>query len=247
MPQLRFGRWALALAAALASGDAGAVSVSFGDSLAYWSGYANGTSDDGKDTIRHPDLTGGTATFHRGLLASIEIDYLGPFSLVASGPGSVIPGDLFIDAGADGDWDYVMKLVAGPQSAANYASLSILDVDGELASYLTSGADHAGHWQGYLVRNDHPYAWNGGGSEIGTGSLSAPSLLAGGSQSLELDLGPGLHVGHQFVLAFAASCANDVLFEVIDVPVPEPGTGLLLAVGLAAVARIPRPRRSRTS
>ena len=32
--------------------------------------------------------------FEAGLLTSVRIDYLGPFSLAASGPGSVVPGDL---------------------------------------------------------------------------------------------------------------------------------------------------------
>ena len=109
--------FAFALAALLAAGGAGAASVPFGDSVHYWPGYGNGSSDDAKDTIGHPDITGGSAGFTGGRLSSVQIDYQGPFSLAASGHGSVIPGDLFIDAGADGDWDYVMKVVAAPQIA----------------------------------------------------------------------------------------------------------------------------------
>ena len=61
--KLRWGTMALASMLALGAVDARAVTVSFGDSIRYWDGYANGTSDDSRDTIGTPDLRGGTATF----------------------------------------------------------------------------------------------------------------------------------------------------------------------------------------
>jgi hypothetical protein len=237
-------RLALAFAlAVLGASPAQAVSVSFGDSVRYWAGHASGTSDDAKDTIGHPDLRGGEAFFSGDRLTAVRVDYTGPFSLAASGNGSVIPGDLFLDAGADGDWDYVVKAVVGPQAAGSYAALSILDVSGQANAYLLSGTDNAGHWSGYHVRNQHPYAWAGGGSAIGTASLAVPSLLAGGSQSLLFDLGAGLDLGGAFTLAFAPSCANDVLYERLTAPVPEPGAALLFGAGLALVARSRRGAR----
>jgi hypothetical protein len=230
----------LAFASALSVGQARASSVTFGDSVRYWDGYQNGTSDDSRDTIGHPDLTGGTATFSaEHLLTSVQIDYLGPFSLSASGRGSVIPGDLFIDAGADGDWDYVLKAVTRPYTAASYTSLSILDVGGEVVSYLMSGSDNSGHWLGYLIRNNHPYAWNGGGEEIGTGSLAADGLLTGGAHSLLFDLGSGLDVGAHFTIGFAASCGNDVIFERMTAPTPEPGAALVFFAALLLATRGP--------
>lgn len=236
---------AAALALSLAPAGAHAVSVTFGDSVHYWPGHGNGTGDDARDTIGTPDLLGGTAHLAGGLLTSVSIDYLGPFSLTGSGRGSVIAGDLFLDAGADGTWDYVVKLVAAPQtSVASYASVAILDVSGQPASYLTSGSDDTGHWRGFLIRDDHPYAWAGGGTEIGTGSVSSPNPLANGLHTLVFDLGGGVAVGESWILGFAASCGNDVLLENITAPVPEPSAALVFAAGLLLAARRPLRRRA---
>lgn len=237
--------FALALAVALAPAGALAVPVSFGDSVHYWAGHANGTGDDALDTIGTPDLLGGTAHLDGARLTGVEIDYQGAFSLAASGNGSVIPGDLFIDAGADGSWDFVMKLVAGPQTAVvSYASVTILDVSGEAESYLTSGHDNTGHWRGFRIRDEHPYAWAGGGTAIGTGSLASLDLLAGGLHTLVFDLGSGLVVGESFRLGFAASCGNDVLLETVTAPVPEPSAALAFAAGLLLAAGRPLRRRA---
>lgn len=228
----------------LSASAASATSVSFGDSRRYWAGYQNGTVDDARDTIGTPDLLGGAAIFDdQGLLTAVRIDYTGSFSLVASGNGRVIPGDLFLDAGGDGDWDFVMKLVAGPQTpVAAYGALSILDVSGiATASYLMSGSDNTGYWKGYGIRDRHPYAWDGGGIAIGTGSFTGLDQSAPAG-TLWFDLGAGLAVGGRVTIAFAPSCANDVLRETVTAPVPEPTAALVFAVGLLAIDRRRRRR-----
>lgn len=246
--KLRLGTMALASMLALGAVDARAITVSFGDSTRYWDGYANGTIDDTRDTIGTPDLRGGTATFddisHR--LTSISIDYTGHFSLVASGNGRVIPGDLFLDLGGDGSWDYVMKLVDGAQTpVASYASLSILQVGGvdTSPSYLMSGSDNTGHWRGYGIRDRHPYAWKGGGDEIGIGSMSGYSATADGG-TLSFDLGLGIVVRDSVRISFAPSCANDVIVGDVTAPVPEPTAALVFGIGLAAVTHASRKPRS---
>ena len=229
--------------ALLASGPAKANTVSFGDSVKYWSGYQNGTSDDYKDTIGTPDLLGGRAIFAGGLLKSIEIDYHGKFSLSSPGNyGSVIPGDLFINDLCDDDWDYVMKLVSSSQMPANYAAAAILDVKGEEAKYRYSGYDNSGHWKGFQIRDQHPYAWKGDGTQVDTGSLTGVNLLASGNHTLVFDLGKGLKLSETFCIGFGPSCANDMLFERISAPVPEPSAALLFAASLLVAAR--RTRRS---
>jgi hypothetical protein len=229
--------------AVLASGPARANTVSFGDSVNYWSGYQNGTSDDSKDTIGTPDLLGGRAIFAGGLLKSIEIDYYGKFSLSTPGNyGSVIPGDLFINDLCDDDWDYVMKLVSSSQMPANYAAAAILDVDGEDAAYLYSGSDNSGHWKGFHIRDRHPYAWNGGGTQVDTGSLTGVDLLTAGNHTLVFNLGNGLALSDTFCIGFGPSCANDMIFERINAPIPEPSAALLFAASLLVAAR--RTRRS---
>jgi hypothetical protein len=232
-----------ALALLLAAPAAHAASVSFGDSVHFWTGWSNGSDDDARDTIGTPDLLGGTAELEDGLLTRVTIEYLAPFSLTSSGRGSVIPGDLFLDRDADGEWDVVLKLVASAQTAiASYAAAPILDVSGEPASYLLSGSDDTGHWRGFRIRDDHPYAWAGGGTPIGAGSLTAPDLLANGQHALVFALGGGVAVGDEFVIGFAASCGNDVLLERVSAPVPEPSAALAFAAGLLLAARRPRRR-----
>lgn len=232
--------WTGALIALLlfSAGAANATSVPFGDSHRYWDGFRNHTGDDARDTIGTPDLTGGVATFDAaGRLTDVSISYMGRFSPVSSGNARVIPGDLFLDAGSDGDWDYVVKLVAGAQTpVASYASLSILDVDGLAPAYRMSGSDDTGYWRGYGIRDRHPYAWNGGGTSIGIASFGPFSQLASGG-TLTFDLGAGLLVGPSVTIAFAPSCANDVLIEKVEAPLPEPTAALVFGVGLIVVTR----------
>lgn len=249
MSKMRPSIWGclpLALAVAVLAGQARASSVSFGDAAKYWQGYSNGTVDDTRDTIGTPDLLGGTASFDdaTGYLTGVSIDYTGHFSLVASGNARVIPGDLFLDAGSDGHWDYVVKLVAGSQTpVANYASLSILDVSAIASpSYLMSGSDNSGYWAGYGIRDRHPYAWDGGGTPVGSGSLTGFNPLASGG-TLAFGLGIGLPINTNLTIAFAPSCANDVLRETVSAPVPEPTGALVFGIGLAAVARGQRALR----
>jgi hypothetical protein len=249
MLKLRRWTWAsltIAIALTIVAAQASATTVSFGDVARYWPGYANGTVDDSRDTIGTPDLLGGIATFDdsTGLLTGISVTYTGTFSPVALGNARVIPGDLFLDVGSDGHWDYVMKLVADPQTpVANYASLSILDVSAiATPSYLFSGSDNTGYWAGYGIRDRHPYAWNGGGTQVGTGSLSGFNQLASGG-TLGFGLGNGLAINGGFTIGFAPSCANDVLLASVSAPVPEPSAALIFAIGVIAVTRGQRALR----
>jgi hypothetical protein len=116
-----------------------------------------------------------------------------------------------------------------------------LDVSGAASpSYLFSGSDNAGYCAGYGIRDRHPYAWNGGGSQIGTGSLAGFNQLASGGT---LSFGNGVAVGTNVTIGFAASCANDLLLANVSAPVPEPSAALIFGIGLAAVTRGQRALR----
>ena len=235
----------VALALVVFGTNANAAAFSFGDTANFWPTYGNGTGDDGADAIGVPKVTGGRAiTGNGGLLTSVEIDYTADLSPVAGGPatvGHVIPGDLFLDAGADGSWDYVLRLVASADTAiGNYGSATILDISAATTSFIMSGSDNTGHWAGYLIRDAHPYAWSGAGTALGTGSLDPFNELASGG-TLKFNLG-ALAVGTQLRIGWAVSCANDVLYE--TVAVPESGTVLLLASGLLGLTVIGRPRKA---
>lgn len=232
----------VALALALCGADANAATFSFGDTANYWSGFSNGTSDDGADAIGVPNITGGRAILDpSGDLTRVEIDYTAALSPVASGTGHVIPGDLFLDAGADGSWDYVLQLVASADTAiGNYGSATILDISAATPSFILSGSDNTGHWAGYLIRDAHPYAWSGAGTAVGTGSLDPFNELASGG-TLGFNLGT-LAVGTQLRIGWAVSCANDVLYQ--SVAVPESSTVLLMTSGLLGLTVLGRPTRA---
>ena len=224
------------LATATLAFGARAATFTFGDTANFWPGWGNGSGDDAVDTIGTPNLLGGRViTDANGLLTRVEIDYSDVISLVPSGPAHVVPGDLFLDANADGTWDYVLKLVASPETAiGNYASATILDVSSQAPSYIVSGTDNSGYWSGYLIRDGHPYAWNGGGTAIDTGSLDPFNDQASGG-TLGFNLGAGLNVGTSVRIGFVENCANDVIYQ--SVAVPEPTTLALVGAGLVAIAR----------
>jgi hypothetical protein len=125
--------------------------------------------------------------------------------------------------------------------------------------YVLSGKDMTGIWAGYVIRDNHPIGIRdtlladtrvtSAGSALFSGfpnvsGVNAQGLMQG---SASYDFGAtGLDLfGKDFVLAWGTTCANDVVYETIHNPVPEPGTLLLLGCGLLAVAGFRRSRQPR--
>ena len=189
-------------------------SISFNDTAHYWhldngpgSEYswsqdgdvntANDTGDDAKDKIGTPDIDSDFITFTpvagqavvdidtatgKGYLKKVEINYdmIGYFSVLGI-------GDLFVDDGADGTWDWVIassQIGVGTATAGGGTSIDVYDfgastfnlgtrptlgIDyGAAAStydYVFSGQDNqnksgsgwGGNWTGYGIRDDHPW------------------------------------------------------------------------------------------
>lgn len=242
------------------------VIVPFGDQSIFWPGWDNGSGDDNDDTIGVPNFTGGTAQFEGGYLTHLIINRVPGDNLY----GVLSPGDLFINAGADNDWDYVVDLTswttAGPGSpdpaVGNQNIYSVSLALDSSTDYISSGTDNSGGWSGYYIRDDHPVAWNhtwyntDGDPYTVEADPSAYGLVdfsgwvdTGGNPvtSYTFDFtglsGGGLNVGTDpSIIGWTLNCANDVIYEEVN-PVPEPATILLLGSGLMGLAALRRKRK----
>jgi len=222
-------------------GSSYATQINFEDMTVYWgknmptSGPAPGdwavgnqwsssqASDNQQESLGPPQFPTGT-----NLVAGwVIVDDNGHLTEVVFEYNSWNPAikaaDLFIDIGADKNWDYVVAPTSNSTNATLYdittPSFSALKNVGDNNKYLLSvgtGGDY---------RNDHPIKAN-------LANLSYTSSAANYSDfnssltpvrfyNFDIDL-----QGVNFIIGFSPTCANDVIYQ--EIPVPEPATMLLL-------------------
>jgi hypothetical protein len=230
--------------------------VSFGDSAIYWPGHPAANSvdvwfiDNNTDYIGEPDLKGGNILLNSGL-TQVNIEGYG---YVYNGQ-TLSPGDLFISTGLNpGKWDFVVPLNIQDIMLASgngggtydvYRLTSGIPVDGGAEFYRITGLDFVSPWGEWDdLRNDHPYALaagylNGSNSQVwGTATFSGVQdglTTWQFSQALP-------YTGDSITVGWTISCANDVIYEKVNVP--EPTILLLLGAGLIGVLGARRKMRA---
>lgn len=216
----------------------GFYTVSFGDTSITFPGWQNGTDDDLRDVIGFPDILGGKLTYDSNYnLVSISFSYI-----VTENQNlwsRLTPGDLFIDLGSDETWDYTVGTFGATDM--NNVAVNSVSVPLEGPGYIMSGAD--GRWETYYnIRDNHPIAVEGG-TQVSTAEFTGWRLPGSPDDVVWVtyifDTGSPINVRDGLIIGWTLNCANDVIYEKIDIPVidiPEPAIPVLLCFSLAALS-----------
>jgi hypothetical protein len=222
--------------------------IEFNDKIIYMPTWESSDwSDNYRDSIDYPDITGGRLTIEDNTLKSVSFDYK---------KRSCAMGDLFIDKDNNGYFDYVLNM----ESNSIYGFS-----DGQLSSekglnndlYLTSNDMYdQGAIDGNQYRDDHFVALNLNNvlNLVNQGDASVVATFFNGINEKSEGSWPwpnwgeiggvyefdefSLDMDGEFSLFFSPLCANDVIVARAAVPIPS--TLLLMGSALFGLLGVRR-------